>query len=103
MQFSLVAAMGKNRVIGLNNKMPWHLPADLKHFKSVTMGKPPLSWLVSSGIVHVTGGRMTSEEALKRMGSGRLKSLARGPTGLLCVAGQRKSTRRFRPASMVVR
>jgi dihydrofolate reductase len=37
---SLVAAMAKNRVIGKDNKMPWHLPADLKHFKSVTMSKP---------------------------------------------------------------
>jgi len=37
---SLVAAMAKNRVIGLDNKMPWHLPADLKHFKAVTMSKP---------------------------------------------------------------
>jgi dihydrofolate reductase len=37
---SLVAAMAKNRVIGKNNAMPWHLPADLKHFKSVTLGKP---------------------------------------------------------------
>ncbi len=39
---SLVAAMAKNRVIGLNNQMPWHLPADLKHFKAVTLGKPIL-------------------------------------------------------------
>ena len=37
---SIVAAMAKNRVIGKNNKMPWHLPADLKHFKTVTMSKP---------------------------------------------------------------
>lgn len=37
---SLVVAMAKNRVIGKNNKMPWHLPADLKHFKAVTMAKP---------------------------------------------------------------
>ncbi len=27
-------------MIGIGNKMPWHLPADLKHFKRVTMGKP---------------------------------------------------------------
>ena len=32
--------MATNRVIGLNNKMPWHLPADLQHFKSVTMNHP---------------------------------------------------------------
>ncbi len=37
---SLVAAMAKNRVIGKDNKMPWHLPADLKHFKGITMSKP---------------------------------------------------------------
>lgn len=37
---SLVAAMAKNRVIGKENAMPWHLPADLQHFKAVTLGKP---------------------------------------------------------------
>lgn len=37
---SLVAAMAKNRVIGKDNQMPWHLPADLKHFKQVTLSKP---------------------------------------------------------------
>jgi dihydrofolate reductase len=34
--------MADNRIIGADNDMPWHLPADLKHFKSVTMGKPVL-------------------------------------------------------------
>jgi dihydrofolate reductase len=38
--FSLIAAMDRNRAIGLNNRMPWHMPADLKHFKAVTMAKP---------------------------------------------------------------
>lgn len=36
---TLIAAMGKNRAIGLNGRMPWHLPAELQHFKKVTMGK----------------------------------------------------------------
>ncbi|MBI2381727.1 MAG: type 3 dihydrofolate reductase [Gammaproteobacteria bacterium] len=37
---SLIAAMAENRVIGKDNQMPWHLPADLAHFKAVTYGKP---------------------------------------------------------------
>ena len=37
---SLIAAMDKNRAIGIENRLPWHLPADLQHFKKVTMGKP---------------------------------------------------------------
>jgi len=36
---TLIAAMGKNRAIGLNGRMPWHLPAELQHFKKATMGK----------------------------------------------------------------
>ncbi|MGO4888913.1 dihydrofolate reductase [Anaerobacillus sp. MEB173] len=35
---SLIVAMGEGRVIGLNNEMPWHLPADLAYFKKVTTG-----------------------------------------------------------------
>jgi dihydrofolate reductase len=37
---SLIAAMARNRVIGIDNKLPWHLPADLQHFKATTLGKP---------------------------------------------------------------
>jgi dihydrofolate reductase len=40
MMLSLIAAMDKNRVIGRNNQLPWHLPADLKYFKRMTQGKP---------------------------------------------------------------
>jgi len=36
---TLIAAMGKNRAIGLEGRMPWHLPAELQHFKKATMGK----------------------------------------------------------------
>ncbi len=37
---SLIVALDKNRVIGLNNAMPWHLPGELQYFKEMTMGKP---------------------------------------------------------------
>ena len=46
---SLIVAMAKNRVIGINNTLPWHLPADLKHFKTLTMGH------------HIVMGRKTYE------------------------------------------
>ncbi|MGY3904828.1 type 3 dihydrofolate reductase [Aeromonas lusitana] len=42
MKISMIAAMAHDRVIGLDNQMPWHLPADLAHFKRVTLGKPVL-------------------------------------------------------------
>lgn len=38
-RITLIAAMGKNRAIGLDGRMPWHLPAELQHFKAATMGK----------------------------------------------------------------
>ncbi|MEW8064199.1 MAG: dihydrofolate reductase, partial [Candidatus Thiodiazotropha sp.] len=37
---SLIAAVASNGVIGVDNGLPWRLPADLQHFKSLTMGKP---------------------------------------------------------------
>lgn len=39
MKISLIAALSLNRVIGVNNQLPWHLPDDLQHFKSLTLGK----------------------------------------------------------------
>lgn len=41
-ELTLVAAMDRNRVIGKDGAMPWHLPADLAHFKALTMGCPML-------------------------------------------------------------
>ncbi|WP_191831222.1 dihydrofolate reductase [Pseudomonas fluorescens] len=37
---SLIAALAENRVIGIDNSMPWHLPGDFKYFKATTLGKP---------------------------------------------------------------
>lgn len=37
---TLVAAMARNRAIGLAGRMPWHLPGELQHFKRTTLGKP---------------------------------------------------------------
>ena len=39
-RLSLIAALARNRVIGRGNALPWHLPADLKRFKSLTLGHP---------------------------------------------------------------
>ena len=48
-RLSLIVAMAKNRVIGANNRIPWHLPDDLKMFKRLTMGH------------HIVMGRKTYE------------------------------------------
>ena len=50
--------MAKNRVIGANNRIPWHLPSELKLFKSLTMGH------------HIVMGRKTYE-SIKRLLPGR--------------------------------
>jgi dihydrofolate reductase len=46
---SVIVAMARNRVIGINNSLPWRLPEDLKHFKTLTMGH------------HIVMGRKTYE------------------------------------------
>lgn len=40
MRLALIAAMGRNHVIGTDTGLPWHLPRDLKHFRRITLGKP---------------------------------------------------------------
>lgn len=40
MILSLIVARASNGIIGKDNGMPWHLPADLAHFKRTTMGRP---------------------------------------------------------------
>lgn len=42
MKIALIAAVANNGVIGANNQIPWHCPADLQYFKRTTMGAPIL-------------------------------------------------------------
>ena len=37
---SIIVALAENRVIGSDNRLPWHLPDDLKRFKALSLGKP---------------------------------------------------------------
>lgn len=40
MIISIIAAIGRNKVIGHKNTLPWRLPADFAHFRALTLGKP---------------------------------------------------------------
>lgn len=40
MRVYLVAAVAANGIIGAGNRIPWHLPEDLRHFKALTLGHP---------------------------------------------------------------
>ena len=42
MQIALIAALARNRAIGVDGRLPWHLPDDLAHFKRTTAGSPVL-------------------------------------------------------------
>ncbi len=55
---SIIVAVARNRVIGVNNTLPWHLPEDLKRFRALTMGH------------HIIMGRKTYE-SLGRLLPGR--------------------------------
>ena len=52
MLISLIAAMDNNRVIGKRGALPWYLPADLQHFKKVTMGKPIIMGSATFASIH---------------------------------------------------
>ncbi|HQT00533.1 MAG: diacylglycerol kinase [Hydrogenophilales bacterium 16-64-46] len=41
-RLNVIAALAKNRVIGIENRLPWRLPEDLAHFKALTLGHPVL-------------------------------------------------------------
>ena len=99
MKLSIIVAAAKNGVIGRNNQLPWHLPQDLKYFKSVTLGKPvimgrktyesigkPLpgrinivvtrnkDWFAASGLVVANSFEQGLLEAQKVLNTGSLAS-----------------------------
>ncbi|WP_047393867.1 dihydrofolate reductase [Chitinibacter sp. ZOR0017] len=41
-EVAIISAVGANRVIGIDNRLPWRLPEDLQYFKQLTMGSPML-------------------------------------------------------------
>lgn len=53
MLISLIVAMAEDRAIGIENRLPWHLPADLRHFRDTTMGSP----LIMGRLTHESIGR----------------------------------------------
>jgi dihydrofolate reductase len=69
-RISIIVAMAKNRVIGANNALPWHLSADLKRFKALTMGH------------HIIMGRKTFE-SIGRILPGRTSVIVTHNRGLL--------------------
>ena len=75
---SIIAAMDRNHLIGNKNQLPWHLPADFAHFKSVTMGKP------------IIMGRKTFESIGKPLPGRTNIVLSRNPDihfdGVVCVS-----------------
>ncbi len=56
MKISIIVAMDNNGLIGVDNRLPWHLPNDLKRFKDITLGKAVLM------------GRKTFESILDHLG-----------------------------------
>ncbi len=78
MVISLIAAMDRNRVIGRGAEIPWQLPADRRHFRDMTVGKP------------VVMGRKTFETLKRPLGKRRNIILTRNreyvaPTGCVVV------------------
>ena len=83
MRLSMVMAMDRNKLIGKDGGLPWHLPAELAYFKSVTMGKvlimgrktylsigKPLPGRVS--IVVSASGQLTGETIERYQAEGKL-------------------------------
>ena len=75
-RLSLIAAMDRQRLIGIDgDRMPWHLPEDLKHFRRTTMGRP----VIMGRKTHVSIGRPLP---------GRLNIVLTRGNSVTCLPGQ---------------
>jgi dihydrofolate reductase len=70
MRVSIIAAVAKNGTIGIDNELPWRLPADMRHFKQITMGH------------HLIMGRKTFESVGPLPGRNTIVVTRRGSTSL---------------------
>ena len=77
MTLSLIVATTKNNVIGKDNQMPWHLPADLAWFRKNTTGKP------------VIMGRKTSKALVAHYRNGPILSFHAHLTNMKVSSGKR--------------
>lgn len=72
---SLIAAMARNRTIGVDGNMPWHIPSELRHFRDVTMGK---TLLMGRKTYQAIGGPLPGRNII--VISSRMHCLAEGVT-----------------------
>lgn len=95
MKIAIIVAVAKKNVIGLNNTMPWHCPADLQYFKRTTMGAPVLMGRKTYQSLHVKPlpGRkniiITRDQTFSCQGCDVVHSL---DEGLACAAKQEPET-----------
>lgn len=107
----LVAAIGRNGVIGINGALPWSLPADLKRFRSLTVGKP----VIMGRATHESIGRplpdrtnivLSRNDQYRPQGAVAASTLeaalsmaeaAAGPDREVCVIGGEQVYRMFLP------
>jgi dihydrofolate reductase len=94
MRIALIAALARGRVIGKDNAMPWRLPADVQHFKALTMGKP------------VVMGRRTFESIGKPLPGRRnivvTRDAAFAPAGCVVAHGVAEAIAAAEPADELV-
>jgi Dihydrofolate reductase len=94
MTITLIAAVAQNGVIGIDNALPWRLPADMKFFKSETIGKPVLM------------GRKTFESLGKplkdRTNIILSRTLAQAPEGCVLVRAAEDAVEKFGHGELMV-